>query len=171
VVAQHRSLFEEKAARIMALYRTCPADGVVVSFDEFGPISLQPYPAIVTPSASDRDDSEPPTCDAVAVGYFFGAYDVHADVHFGSYRLAKMTNEVLVFYKQIRRRFADHLRVYLVNDNLSLHWTPLIRACGFRDVDDPQGLSLPSLEHLEVGVATNSTLCVAAPKWHSMRLK
>ena len=28
----------------MALYRTCPSDGVVVCFDEFGPISLQPYP-------------------------------------------------------------------------------------------------------------------------------
>jgi Homeodomain-like domain len=37
-------LFEEKATRIMALYRTCPAEGVVVSFDEFGLISLQPYP-------------------------------------------------------------------------------------------------------------------------------
>ncbi|HEY1293613.1 MAG TPA: hypothetical protein VGJ60_11060 [Chloroflexota bacterium] len=36
--------FEEKTTRIMALYRTCPSDGVVVCFDEFGPISLQPYP-------------------------------------------------------------------------------------------------------------------------------
>jgi hypothetical protein len=51
------------------------------------------------------------------VGYFFGSYDVHEDVLFGSYRLAKTTNEVLAFYKQIRRRFADHVRIYLVNDN------------------------------------------------------
>lgn len=36
--------FEQKATRIMALHRICPADGVVVCFDEFGPISLQPYP-------------------------------------------------------------------------------------------------------------------------------
>jgi hypothetical protein len=34
---------------------------------------------------------------------------------------------VLAVYKQIRRRYPDHLRIYLVNDNLSLHWTPLIR--------------------------------------------
>ena len=61
------------------------------------------------------------------VGYFFGAYDVHADVLFGSYRLAKTTCEVLAFYKQIRRRYPHHRRIYLVNDNLSLHWTPLIR--------------------------------------------
>jgi hypothetical protein len=36
--------FEDKAARAMALYRTCPSNGVAVCFDEFGPISLQPYP-------------------------------------------------------------------------------------------------------------------------------
>jgi len=62
------------------------------------------------------------------VGYFFGAYDVHADVLFGSYRLARSTSEVLAFYKAIRRRYPDHLRIYLINDNLSLHWTPPIRA-------------------------------------------
>ena len=38
------------------------------------------------------------------VGYFFGAYDVHADVLFGGYRLAKSTTEVLAFYQYIRRR-------------------------------------------------------------------
>jgi hypothetical protein len=41
--------------------------------------------------------------------------------------LAKTTTEVLAFYKYVRRRYPDHLRIYLVNDNLSLHWTPLIR--------------------------------------------
>jgi hypothetical protein len=61
------------------------------------------------------------------VGYFFGGYDVHADVLFGGYRLAKTTHEVLAFYKYIRRRYPDHLRIHLVNDNLSLHWTPQIR--------------------------------------------
>ena len=47
---------------------------------------------------------------------------------FGGYRLAKTTTEVLACYQCIRRRYADHLRIYLVNDNLSLHWTPQIRA-------------------------------------------
>jgi DDE superfamily endonuclease len=35
---------------------------------------------------------------------------------------------VVVHYKFIRRRYPDHLRIFLVNDNLSLHWTPTIRA-------------------------------------------
>lgn len=53
---------------------------------------------------------EPPTCGGC---YFFGGYDIHADVLFGGYRLAKTTHEVLAFYKSIRRRYADHLRVHL----------------------------------------------------------
>lgn len=83
------SLFEDKATR-MALYGTCPADGVVVCFDEFGPISLQPYPG-----HRYATTNEPPTCGEAGMGYFFGAYEVHADVLFGGYRLAKTTNEVL----------------------------------------------------------------------------
>jgi len=43
------------------------------------------------------------------VGYFFGAYDVHADALFGSYRLANTTSEVLAFYQQSRPSItSDH---------------------------------------------------------------
>ena len=120
-------LFEAKATRIMALYRTCPTDGVVVSFDEFGPISLQPYPGHCYAQRKRPWRQRATYVRRGGVGYFFGAYDVHADVLFGSYRLAKTTCEVLAFYKQIRRRYPHHRRIYLVYDNLSLHWTPLIR--------------------------------------------
>jgi hypothetical protein len=120
-------LFEEKATRIMALYRICPADGVVVCFDEFGPVSLQPYPGHCYAQRKRPWRQRATYVRRGGVGYFFGAYDVHADVLFGGYRLAKRTTEVLAFYKYIRRRYPEHLRVYLVNDNLSLHWTPLIR--------------------------------------------
>jgi len=56
------------------------------------------------------------------------AYDVHADVLFAGYCLAKSTAEVSAFYKSIRRRYPEWLRIHLVNDNFSLHWTPQIRA-------------------------------------------
>jgi hypothetical protein len=120
-------LFEEKATHIMALYRTCPADGVVVCFDEFGPISLQPYPGHCYAQRKRPWRRRATYVRRGGIGYFFGAYDVHADVLFGGYRLAKTTTEVLAFYRYIRRRYPEHLRIYLVNDNLSLHWTPPIR--------------------------------------------
>ncbi len=49
------------------------------------------------------------------VGYFFGAYDVHRDVLFGGYRLAKTTTEVLAINKYIRRRYPDDLESYRVS--------------------------------------------------------
>jgi len=119
--------FEEKATRIMALYRTCPANGVVVCFDEFGPISLQPYPGHCYAQRKRPWRQRATYVRRGGVGYFFGAYDVHADLLFGGYRLAKSTTEVLAFYKSIRRRYPAGMWIYLVNDNLSLHWTPLIR--------------------------------------------
>jgi hypothetical protein len=120
--------FEAKATRVLALYRRCPADGVVVCFDEFGPISLQPYPGHCYAQRKRPWRRRATYVRRGGVGYFFGAYDVHADILFGGYRLAKTASEVLACYQSIRRRYPDHLRVYLVNDNLSLHWTPQIRA-------------------------------------------
>jgi hypothetical protein len=114
-------LFEEKATRIMALYRTCPTDGAVACFDEFGPISLQPYPGHGYAQRKRPWRRRATYVRRGGIGYFFGGYDVHADALFGGYRLAKRTSEVLAFYKYIRRRYPEHLRIYLVNDNLSLH--------------------------------------------------
>jgi transposase len=119
--------FEQKATRIMALYRSCPIDSVVVCFDEFGPISLQPYPGHCYAQRKRPWRQRATYVRRGGVGYFFGAYDVHADVLFGGYRLAKTSTEVLAFYKYIRRRYPDRLRIYVVNDNLVLHWTQQIR--------------------------------------------
>ena len=82
-------LFEAKATRIMAFYRTCPTDGVVVCFDEFGPISLQPYPGHCYAQRKRPWRRRATYVRRGGVGYFFGGYDLHADVLFGGYRLAK----------------------------------------------------------------------------------
>jgi hypothetical protein len=76
--------FEEKASRILALYRTCPADGVVISFDEFGPISLQPYPGQCYAQRKRPWRRRATYVRRGGVGYFLGAYDVHADVLFAA---------------------------------------------------------------------------------------
>lgn len=120
--------FETKAARVLALYRACPPDGVVVCFDEFGPISLQPYPGHCYARRKRPVRRRATYSRRGGVGYFFAGFDVHADRLFGAYRLAKTTGEVLAFYRQVRRRYPAEQRIYLINDNLSLHWTPQIRA-------------------------------------------
>src|ERR1051326_2994984 len=95
------SLFAAKATRVLVLYRTCSADGVVACLDEFGPISLQPYPGHCYAQRKRPWRRRATYARKSGVGYFFGAYDFHADVLFGGYRLAKTTHEVLGFYKYI----------------------------------------------------------------------
>jgi len=53
---------------------------VVVSFDEFGPISLQPYPGHCYAQRKRPWRQRATYVRRGGVGYFFGAYDVHADV-------------------------------------------------------------------------------------------
>ena len=124
--------FEAKAARVLALYRRCPPAGVVVCFDEFGPVSLRPYPGHCYAQRKRPPRQRATYSRRGGVGYFFGAYDVHADTLFGGYRRAKDAAQVLAFYRTIRRRYPAGRRVYLVGDNLSTHWTPAIRAWAAR---------------------------------------
>src|ERR687885_589793 len=73
---------EAKAARVLALYRQCPPGGVVVCFDEFGPISLQPYPGHCYARRKRPWRQRATYVRQRGVGYFFGAYDIHADLLF-----------------------------------------------------------------------------------------
>src|SRR5436305_6259120 len=125
----------------MALDRTCPAEGVVVCFDEFGPIALQPYPRHCYAQRKRPGRRRATYVRRGGVGYFFGGYDVHADVLFGGSRLANQRSAHV--YKYIRRRYPDHLRIYLVNDNLSLHCTPQIRA--WAEVHNVELVATPNL--------------------------
>jgi hypothetical protein len=101
---------------------------VVSCFDEFGPISLQPYPGHGYARRKRPRRQRATYTRRQGVGSLLAGYDVEADLLFGSYHLAKTSGEVLAFYQAIRRRYPAALRIYLVNDNLALPWTPTIRA-------------------------------------------
>lgn len=119
--------FQAKAERVLALYRAKPEDGVVVCFDEMGPIGLIPHQGSGW-AATKRPERLRATYNKNnGVRYLFGAYDVHADRLHGRLRAHKNAGEVLGFYKQIRMRYDPCLRIYLVADNLSTHKTPEIR--------------------------------------------
>ena len=119
--------FAEKAQRVLGLYRAKPDDGVVVSFDEMGPIGLIPH--------HGSGWAEQKRCERLratynrrhGVRYLFGAYDVHSDRLHGRLRAHKNAGEVLSFYRQIRMRYPRRQRLYLIADNLSTHKTPAIR--------------------------------------------
>jgi hypothetical protein len=119
--------FKAKAERVLSLFRAKPDDGVVVCFDEMGPIQWIPHhgsgwapeklPERLRATYSKKD----------GVRYLFRAYDVHADRLHGRLRAHKNAVEVLGFYRQIPMRYDRRLRIYLIADNLSTHKIPAIR--------------------------------------------
>jgi transposase len=118
--------FQAKAERVLSLYRAKPEDGVVVCFDEMGPIQLIPHQG-----SSWAQRKLPGRLRATykrphGVRYLFAAYDVHADRLHGRLREHKNAGEVLAFFRQIRMRYDPRLRIYLVMDNLSTHKTQAI---------------------------------------------
>jgi transposase len=118
--------FVSKAERVLSLYRTKPDDGVVVCFDEMGPIGLIPHHGCGWASEKLPERLRATYSKKHGVRYLFGAYDVHADRLHGRLRAHKNAGEVLAFFKQIRMRYDPRLRIYLVMDNLSTHKTPAI---------------------------------------------
>jgi transposase len=119
--------FAAKAERVLGLYRAKPDDGVVVCFDEMGPIQLIPHHGSGWAPPKRPERLRATYSRRHGVRYLFGAYDVHADRLHGRLRAHKNAREVLAFYKQIRMRYHPRLRIYLIADNLSTHKTPAIR--------------------------------------------
>ena len=120
--------YEPKAARVLALYANAPENGIVISFDQMGPISLRP-----TAGAGWAPRKRPERQRATfnrrhGVRYVMGAFDVHADRLRVRLRPRRRGSDNLAFMRQIRGCYPKRLRLYWIQDNLSANWTPDIRA-------------------------------------------
>jgi transposase len=124
-------LFEVKKDWVLAAYQaaeTGTLDGVLVSFDECGPISLKPH-AGGGWFPTGRPARQRATYQRHSgTRKLLGAYDVGADRLWGHVEARRVTGQVVLeFLRDIRRRYPADVTVYIVMDNLSAHWTPDIR--------------------------------------------
>jgi len=120
--------YEAKAARVLALYAKAPENGVVISFDQMGPISLRPM-AGAGWAPTGRPERQRATFNRRhGVRYVMGAIDVHADRLRVRLRPRRRGRDNLAFLRQIRGCYPKRLRIYWIQDNLSANWTPDIRA-------------------------------------------
>ena len=55
------------------------------------------------------------------VSHFLSAYDVHEDVLWMHHKKRKRWQEVLSFFKAIRRRYPDQRKLFIVLDNMRTH--------------------------------------------------
>jgi transposase len=116
--------YEAKAARVIALYKQAPNDGVVISFDQMGPISLRPHAGSGWAKRKRPERQRATFNRRHGTRYVFGAYDVHAD----RLRPRRRGSDNLAFMRQIRACYPKRLRIYWIQDNLSANWTPDIQA-------------------------------------------
>lgn len=119
--------YAAKAARILALYRQPPKNGVVISFDEKGPESLRPKHGHGWAPRGRPERHRATYNRRHGVRYLVAALDVHADYLRARLRPIRNGNSTLAFIKQIRLAYPRRLRIYWIQDNLSCHWTPAIR--------------------------------------------
>jgi transposase len=119
--------YEAKAARVLALYRQRPADGVVISFDEMGPVSLCPHAGRGWAPRRRPERQRATYTRRHGVRYLIGALDVHSGYLRARLRPSRNGNSTLTFMQTIRLAYPRRLRLYWIQDNLSCHWTPAIR--------------------------------------------
>ena len=118
--------FDAKAARVIELYERLP--DAVVCFDELGPV--RPIPTTGSAWAPRGIPARLPAnyTKPHGVRFFFGCYDVGADQLFGLWFANKGAANVLRTFRLIRRRYPAEVRIYLIMDNLSCHWTDDVRS-------------------------------------------
>ena len=119
--------YEARAARVLALYRRQPADGVVISFDEMGPVSLRPHQGHGWARRHRPERHRATYSRRSGVRYLVGALDVHTSYLRARLRPQRNGNSTLTFMRQIRLAYPAATRLYWIQDNLSCHWTPAIR--------------------------------------------
>ena len=119
--------YEAKAARILALYREQPQNGVVISFDEKGPESLCPRHGRGWARRGRPERHRATFNRRHGIRYLVGALDVHADYLRIRPRPRRNGTSTLTFMRQIRLAYPKRIRIYWIQDGLSSHWTPAIR--------------------------------------------
>ena len=93
----------------------------VVCFDEFGPIQVKPQPGSAWTPQNNPVRHRATYRRFQGVSHFLSAYDVHEDVLWMHHKKRKRWQEVLSFFKAIRRRYPDQRKLFIVLDNMRTH--------------------------------------------------
>jgi transposase len=134
--------YEAKAARVLSLYERAPKGGVVVCFDQMGPISLRPSHGSGWAPKRRPERHRATFNRRHGIRYGFGAYDVHQDRLRLRLRRRRAGADTLAFLRTIRSCYPRPLRIYWIQDGLSANWTPDIRQ--FADHNNIELVPIPT---------------------------
>jgi len=108
--------YAQKAARILALYREKPKNGVVISFDERGPESLRAKHGRGWARHGRPERHRATYNRRQGIRYLVGALDVHADYLRIRPRPHRNGNSTLAFMRTIRLAYPKQIRIYWIQD-------------------------------------------------------
>ena len=103
----------------MALYAQRPKRGVVVCYDQFGPLELRPLAGSCWVRQGHPQRHRATYTRKRGIEQLHGFYDVHADCLVGRVRKRKTSVDIVVCFKRLRACYPRQLRIYVVMDNLS----------------------------------------------------
>ncbi|MEU0507599.1 IS630 family transposase [Nocardia sp. NPDC005998] len=127
--------FGVKMARVLDLYDNPPADGRVISVDEFGPLNLQPRPGRGWYPKRRPRRFRATYHRTNGVRHLFGALDLTTGALYYRIRDRKRSIEFRDFLKSLRQRWPGQ-KLYVIVDNFSPHKHKTVRDwCATNDVE------------------------------------
>jgi len=129
--------FEVKKNRILELYdladaKAQPKEGdpdVVICYDEFGPLNLQPHPGrhwaerdtTGAPRSGPRRRMRATFTRPNGVRHLLAAYDLSTDKLYGHVKSKKGRTDFLAFMRYVRTLHPAHVRIAIIMDNFVPH--------------------------------------------------
>jgi len=129
--------FEVKKNRILELYdladaKAQPKEGdpdVVICYDEFGPLNLQPHPGRHwaerdtngAPRSGPRRRMRATFTRPNGVRHLLAAYDLSSDKLYGHVKSKKGRTDFLAFMRYVRTLHPAHVRIAIIMDNFVPH--------------------------------------------------
>jgi len=129
--------FEVKKNRILELYdladaKAQPKEGdpdVVICYDEFGPLNLQPHPGrhwaerdtTGAPRSGPRRRMRATFTRPNGVRHLLAAYDLSSDKLYGHVKSKKGRTDFLAFMRYVRTLHPAHVRIAIIMDNFVPH--------------------------------------------------
>ncbi len=103
----------------MALYAEPPKHGVVVCYDQLGPLELRPIPGMCWARCRHPQRHRATYTRKKGTEQLHAFYDVQADCLVGRVRKRKTAHDIVACFAQLRACYPIQVRIYLVMDNLS----------------------------------------------------
>jgi hypothetical protein len=103
----------------LALYAERPKHGVVVCYDQLGPLELRPIPGRCWARSRHPQRHRATYTRKQGAEQLHAFYDVHADCLVGRVRKRKTARDIAACFAQLRACYPMQVRIYLIMDNLS----------------------------------------------------